>query len=597
MTQSLRLIIQSIKLVWASSPKWTWINALLIIFRGSLPLVILWLVKLLIDEVTIVVQLPSQERVLTNTLWIVGWSGVAFLANAVSSSLSSLAREKQSYFLSDYIQNLIHNKTTKIQYSFYENIDYQDVYYRAINDANYRPAHIFYGLVGMFQNLLTIVLMGGVLASLSWWIALLLILVLIPIAYHRMKFSKRLFLVRRQQTEEERRVAYYDRLLTGKDYAKELRVFHLGHLFKKRYNQLRDQLRLRQFKWLMSKILGELVWQGATAVIVVFCYGFIAVETIQGAISSGEMVLYFLVLQRGYGYFQELMGRISSLYEDSLFLRNLFEFLMIEGIDDIAERPSEFPKPIVKGIEFKEVSFKYPHNKTWILKDINIKISPGETIALVGANGAGKSTFIKLLTGLYEPQQGEILIDGTNLNTISRKSLSHEVSAIFQDFMLYNVSAGENVWFGNVNELRDEARIIESSEQAGVHNLFAKFENGYETTLGNLFQGSEQLSQGEWQRVALARSFYNNAQLIILDEPTSSLDAFTEAKLIDHFKEIVKDRTAIIVSHRLSTISLADKIAVLDNNCLVEFGSHHELEQLQGVYYQMIQALKGRGIN
>lgn len=252
----------------------------------------------------------------------------------------------------------------------------------------------------------------------------------------------------------------------------------------------------------------------------------------------------------------------------------------------------EFPKEITQGIKFNNIGFKYRNTNTWVLQGLNFTIKPGETIAIVGANGSGKTTLIKLLAGLYEPTEGKIFVDATDWSSIRSDELAKNVSVIFQDFMLYNVSAQDNIWYGNVQGERNDELIHGAAKDAGVHNLFSSFAKGYDTTLGNLFKGSQPLSQGEWQRTALARSFYNQATLILLDEPTSSLDAFTEAKLLDHFKSITQNRTAVIVSHRLSTIKLADRIVVLDQGRMAEIGSPHELEAKKGHYKEMVDSLK-----
>jgi ATP-binding cassette subfamily B protein len=560
--------------------------------RGGVPFFLLLIIKMLIDRVGFALQMPAAERDFQPVLWVVVMAGGLFFLNSLTSSLSILFREKQAHRVNDYIQNLIHSKTTRIQYSFFEDSDYQDIYYRAISDANYRPTRIFYGMVAVFQNLFTILLLGGILVTINWSMALFMLLVMVPVVVHRLRISKQLYNLNRQQTEEERKVAYYNRLLTLKDYAKELRVFNLGNLFRGRFELLRDKLRVKQMGLLVSRTKGELLTQTITTLVMITFYGYIAFKTVQGEVTQGAMVMYFLALQRGYGYFQDLLTKLTALYEDSLFLRNFFEFIDINDPEALPQRKHHFPAPLTRGIRLEQVSFKYPHSRSWVLKDIDLTIQKGETIALVGANGAGKTTFIKMLCGLYEPEQGQIFFDDVNMSTIDRSSLAENVSVIFQDFMLYNTSARENVWYGNVAANPEGGAIQEAARNAGVDELFNRFPNGYDTTLGNLFQGSEELSQGEWQRVALARSFFHDAQLIILDEPTSSLDAYTEARLIEHFRDITRYRTAIIVSHRLSTIALADKIAVLENSSLVEFGTKDELLQKKGAFYRMMNVIK-----
>jgi ATP-binding cassette, subfamily B, bacterial len=590
--QGFKFLVYSVGMVWKSSPRWTLINTALVLLRGTLPFALLLLIKWLIDDIAQTLQLPLEQRSYHTALIIVAAAGILFLVNAIASSLGSLAREKQSHKVNDFVQNLIHDKTTRINFSFFEDPDYQDVYFRAISDASFRPTRIFYGMVGLLQSMVTMILLGGLLLSLNSWMVVFLLLIVLPTVYHRMLFSRRLFILSRSQTEDERKVAYYNRILTTREYAKELRVFNLGNEFKTRFEKLRLSLRTKQMALIKSKTQGEIITQVITSLAIVFFYGYIVVSSINGEISQGAMVLYFLALQRGYGYFQDLLSRISSLYEDSLFVRNFIDLINIEVETKHTEQSCPFPPAITKGITFKNVSFKYPHSRGWVLNNVSFTVRPGETIALVGANGAGKTSLVKLLTGLYHPTNGEIFIDDTVLRHISPSSLAENMSVIFQDFMLYNASARENIWFGNVNLGPLDPSIEKAAANAGVHQLINGLKNGYQTTLGNLFQGSEELSQGEWQRIALARSFFNNAQVIILDEPTSSLDAFTEAQLINHFKEIVQGRTAFIVSHRLSTINIADRIIVLEDSQLAEMGTQDELMQKKGTFYKMVTALK-----
>lgn len=590
--QGFKFIVYSLKMVWKSSPRWSVLNAILMVAQGITPFALLYLIKLLIDNVTLTLSLPLEQRHYSDAIIVVVWAGLLFLLQGIINSASSLAREKQAHKVNDYVQTLIHQKTTRINYSFFEDPDYQDVYYRAINDANYRPTRIFYGLIGLIQNSLTILLLGGMLITLNWWMAAILLVVIVPTVFHRMLYSRRLFMLNRSQTEDERRVAYYNRLLTVRDYAKELRIFDLGSLFQLRFEALREALRHSQMNLLVKKTKGEVITQFITTLVIIAFYSIIVIDTIKGSITAGSMMMYFLALQRGYGYFQDILGRLSSLYEDSLFVRNFIDFVNIETPDYSDQQQAIFPKTIEKGIVMENVSFRYPHSNKWILNNLNLTIKPGETIALVGANGAGKTSLVKLLAGLYSPNEGNIYIDDINLASINRASLSENISVIFQDFMLYNTTARENIWFGNINRPVTDKAVQESAANAGIHNLIGNLPKGYDTTLGNLFHGSEELSVGEWQRLALARSFYNDAQIIILDEPTSSLDAFTEANLIHHFKEITKGRTAIIVSHRLSTLNMADRIAVLENAQLVEFGSKDELMEKKGTFYRMVEALK-----
>ncbi|WP_262325717.1 ABC transporter ATP-binding protein [Carboxylicivirga litoralis] len=586
---TLNHLLESIRIVYNSSPRWTYINALVTVIRGCMPLLLLYVVKQLIDIVGQQINTPTVDSQLLYTT--IGLTAAFFLLNAISGSISSLVRERQSHFVNDYVQNIIHKKTIHIDYRYFEDSNYQNVFYRALNDSNFRPARIFYSLLQVAQNSLTLTLILVVLSNIHWSLVPILVISSAPIFYLRILYTRRLYQYRKKHTEDERRVHYYNRLLTAKDFAKELRVFNLGTTFKTEYERFKHDLRAKQWSLSKSKTINEASVQLFSTIILLLIIGFVIKQTIEGDISSGTMAMYFLALQRAYAILQGLLGNLSSLYEDNLFLKNFFEFRNIKIKEDTATK--DFPSPIHKGIQLNDVSFRYPNSNKQVLNNISLCIPKGKTIALVGENGSGKTTLVKLLCGLHKPDKGQIFIDNRNWSDISSEQLAQNISVIFQDFMLYNVSARENILFGNMQRTGDDAAIEQAAHRAGLHDIFSKLPNGYKTTLGTLFRDSQMLSRGEWQRTALARSFYNtDAQVIILDEPTSSLDAFTEASLIKHFKDISEDKTAIIVSHRLSTIKLADMIVVMENGTIAEVGKPKDLLANKGVFFQMIESLK-----
>ena len=590
-TRTIFYLRQAMAIVYHSSPKWTFINVIITTLRGTLPLLMLYVVQQIIDVVGEYLSHSGSVEDHSSVYFAVGLGGVFFFLNAITGSLATLVRERQSYKVNDYIQNIIHEKTVQIPYRYFEDPTYQNIFYRALTDATFRPSRIFYGFLGVAQNILTLVLVFAVLVSLHWGMIPFLIVAGTPTILFRLYYSKKIYSLRKDQTEDERRVSYFNQLLTGKSFAKELRVFNLGETFKEQYDSIRNQLRDKQWNLLVSKTSWEIVVQIISTSGLLLVFSFVVYEATHGAITNGSMAMYFLALHRGYAVLQELLKRISALYEDNLFLKNFFEFEKIE-VPGANDKANKFPAVLKEGISFKDVGFKYPNSDRWIFRHVNFSIPARKTVALVGANGSGKTTMVKLLAGLYQPVEGEIKADNVNWSSISSVEITKHVSVIFQDFMLYNVSAADNVRFGNVSKPFDKKEVVEAAMNAGIHERFMGLDNGYDTTLGTLFKGSEQLSQGEWQRTALARSFYNPSQVIILDEPTSSLDAFTEASLISHFSEIAKDRTAIIISHRLSTIKLADVIVVLDGKGVAEVGAPGQLLAEKGIFYQMVESLK-----
>ncbi|MCU4176412.1 ABC transporter ATP-binding protein [Carboxylicivirga sp. N1Y90] len=584
-------LIQAIKLVYYSSPKWTVINILTTSLRGFIPLLLLYVVKELVDVVAQTVETNGSNINLTEVYTTVALAGIFFLLNAVSGSINALVRERQAHFVNDHIQSLIQDKTVNIPYRYFEDANYQDIFYRAINEAPYRPGAIFYSLLGLLQNLITLGIVIIILSTFHWSLIPVLLLAGVPIILFRFYYSRKLYAIKKEQTEDERKMHYFNRLLTAKDFAKELRIFNLNDTFRDKYVEVRDRLRAKQWQLSKNKTAWESMVQILSTSVLLIVFSVIILGAIKGEISNGSMAMYFLALHRGYAVLQVLLSKITSLYEDNLFLKNFFEFQKI-SLPSEESTKADFPSPLNNGITFNDVSFKYPNTKRWVFKNINLHIPSGKTIALVGENGSGKTTLVKMLAGLYQPSNGNIKLDNVDINNIKHEELAQNISVIFQDFMLYNMSASDNIRFGNVKRPFEADNIIKAANEAGIHNVFNGLPKGYDTTLGTLFKDSEMLSRGEWQRTALARSFYNEAQLVILDEPTSSLDAFTEASLIKHFKQIIHGRTAIIVSHRLTTISMADIIVVLKDDGIAEYGEYQHLMQTKGELYRMIESLK-----
>ncbi len=593
MKKSWKQVKTIVKYIWKSSPLLSLLSGFLVLIRGVLPLLLLYLVKVLVDEIQSVIVSDVDGKDYTRLMIVLISAGILFLINALSASLGALVKEKQSFVISDFFDKLIHDKTTSLSFGFFEYPRYQNVFYRALNEATIRPSRIYYGVLGVLQNLVTLLVMGGVLLMVHWSVSIVLLAVTIPVGFIRLRYALNLFRFKRNNTIIERKVNYYNRLLTSPDFAKEIRVFDLGALFRQRYELLKQEWRKTQYRMLVKKTRNEVMVQVIAAIAFFLVYGLVAFQAYKKEITIGEVVLYFLALQRGYAYLQDFFGRVGSLYEDSLFLDNLFEFLLLSDPKVVQNVSGNkfFPKPLAKGLELKNVGFHYPSNDKWILKNLNLKIDAGETVALVGVNGSGKTTLVKLLCSLYQPVEGEILVDGIPLNQIESSERVKNISVIFQDFMLYNVTARENIWFGNIRQQPDDETIAEAATKAGIEKVISGFSNGFDTTLGTLFEGSEQMSPGQWQRLALARSFFNDSQIIILDEPTSSLDAYSEAKLLNYIQNITENRTALIISHRLSTVKMADRIVVLDGHKVAEAGTYNDLMAKEGLLYRMVNSL------
>jgi len=578
---------QAILFVWKSAPRWTLANAAITLVQGSLPLLVLYMMKLIIDAINTGINTPDKILAFQDSLFYIIVTGFVFLVLSLSRVLATLVKSQQTQHASDYMYNILHIKSSELNLEYYENPAYHNILHRARSEAPFRPTRIVSGLVKSMQSAISLILVAFLLVNLHWGVSLILFIATAPGVLVRLKYSKKMYDWTRQRTETERKTKYLTRLITAPEAIKELQLYGLFEQLIKKFSDLRVKLRGEKMRIITKRAVAELFTQITSALAIFVSYSFIAYYAINGRITMGDTVMYFLAFQRGLLYLRDLLSGLAALYEDNLFLSNLFEFLELPKKIVSEKNAKKFPKRIQKEISFKQVSFTYPGSSRLVLKNISFEIKTGETVAIVGENGAGKTTLIKLLSRFYDVQTGEILIDNENIKNIQHADLQKHIGIIFQDYVRYYFSVKENIAFGDIEKPLEEKAIETAAKKSNAFQFIENLPHKMDTILGKEFENGEELSTGEWQKIALARAFYRDSPLIILDEPASSLDPKSEYEIFEKFKQLTENKTAIIISHRYSTVKMADRIFVLSGAEMVEQGSHQELMAKNGKYAQM----------
>lgn len=578
----------ALKLIWESAPRWTVVSAALVVVQSVLPLAALYLMKLVVDGVAEAATGGADG--FGRILLLIGLVALVGLLTAGARSLAALASEAQGHLVTDHVLGILHRKSVEVDLEYYEDSRYHDTLHRAQNEAPFRPTRILNHLVQATQSGLTVLGIVGLLFAAHWGVAALVFVAVLPALWVRLRHADRAYEWQRTRASGERRALYLDRLLMQSWHAKEVRLLELGPLLMRRFRGLRERLRDERIALARERSMAEVATQAAAALAVFGSYGIIAYQTYTGALTVGDLVMYFGAVQRGQSLLQSLFTALGGLYEDGLFLSALDDFLELEPRVIRPESPRRLSGALQDGLIVDGVSFRYPSSARPLLEDVSLEVRPGEMVALVGRNGSGKTTLVKLMSRLYDPTAGRITLEGVDLRDLDPAELRRWLTVVFQDYARYQCPASDNVWFGDVERPRDGDAIAEAAREAGADELIRSLPFGYDTMLGNHFEDGEELSTGEWQKVALARALFRGAPLMILDEPTSALDTRSEADFFRGLRELPGDRAVLVISHRFSTVAVADRIYVIDGGRIVEDGTHRELLANGGLYADMYDA-------
>ncbi|KKC31057.1 ABC transporter ATP-binding protein [Devosia psychrophila] len=595
--ENLRHLGRLVAQIWRTSRSMTSASIGLRLIASLQPVAVLYAAKLIVDEVVRLtgVQPPGpgfldwwQSGELNHVFLLLALEFALVLANDLIARATGLVDSILSELHSNQVSVELMAHAARLDLMHFESAEYQDRLERARRQAAGRNA-LLSQMFGQAQDMITVVTLAGGLFFYAPWLVLLLPLSFVPAIWGETRFNTLAYFMSRWRTPERRELEYIRYIGASAETAKELKLFGLGDFLIARFKQLAQTIYVENRSLSTQRAVWGALFSSISSLTYYGAYAFIVWRTVTGDFSIGDLAFLSGSFLRLNGLFQKILLGFTAIAGQSMYLDDLFSFFEIEPTILSPVSPKPFPQPIRRGISFENVGFRYPDTEGWAIRHLSFTLMAGETLALVGENGAGKTTIVKLLTRLYDPGEGRITVDGIDLKDFAVGDIHAHIGVIFQDFIRYSLSARENIGVGRIEDQDDMARIGDAAERSLADAVIAKLPEGYDQQLGRLFKKGRDLSGGEWQKVAIARAYMRDADLIILDEPTAALDAKAESEVFSRFKSLASGKTAVIISHRFSTVRMADRILVLENGAILESGSHEELLGLRGRYAELFE--------
>jgi ATP-binding cassette subfamily B protein len=586
---------RALQLLWTTSKPLSFILGFCTILAGVLPSGVAWVGARIVDSAYWATRALANGQpmdVMHTVWWVVAEAGIMVVITAAHRGIT-MCQALLKAQLAHRVNVLILEKALTLDLTHFEDSELYDKLTSARREASSRPLSLVMRTSGLFQNALAITSFAVLLSQFSPWAVFILLFGGMPAFFAETKFSGDAFRLFRWRAPETRMQTYLETALAREDHAKEVKLFDLGKLFLKRYVAIYDGLYEKDRNLTIKRESYGFVFTCVSIAALYSAYAWCAITAARGLISIGDMTMYIMMFRQGQAAVTASLGAVGGMYEDNLYLSTLYEYLEVEVAPSTGTAVSG-PDPEA-GVQFENVEFRYPGSDKVAITGINLQIKRGRSLALVGENGSGKTTLIKLLTRLYKPTYGRILLDGRDLNEWDETVLRRRIGVIFQDFVRYQLIVGENIGAGDVRAFEDRDRWKEAATQGKSAPFIEDMPQQYDTQLGKWFKDGRELSGGQWQKIALSRAFMrHDADILVLDEPTAAMDAAAEAEVFEHFRSLMGQKIAIVISHRFSTVRMASEIVVLDQGHIVERGDHESLMAQDGVYSKLF-TLQARG--